>query len=117
MRSRVHQDGPAVLQLLRSGATATEAAAATGVPVNTVRSWVSRYPEFRSAGKPALTVIEGRAGVPDRAELLELLTVQARNGSVRAIELLMREVPAQATADVQARARKIVTAALTRPSS
>jgi hypothetical protein len=59
---------------------------------------------------------KGRAGVPDRAELLELLTVQARNGSVRAIKLLMREVPAQPTEDLQARARRIVTAALTRPS-
>jgi len=89
-----------VLELLRGGASAIEAAAATGVNVNTVRSWVRRYPEFPTARRPVLKVVEGRAGVPDRAELLELLTVQARNGSVRAIELLMREVPAQATADV-----------------
>ena len=55
MRGRVDQDGLAVLGLLRGGASETEAAAAVGVNVNTVRSWVRRWPEFRSGRKPTLT--------------------------------------------------------------
>jgi transposase-like protein len=108
MRSRVDQDGPAVLELLRHGATAVEAAAATGVNVNTVRSWVRRYPEFRTARKPTLTAIEGHAGVPDREELLQLLAEQARRGSVRAIELLIREQPAKPAGDAQLAARRLM---------
>jgi transposase-like protein len=80
--SRVERDGPAVLELLRRGATATEASAATGVNVNTIRAWIHRYPQFHDARRPALKVAEGqkgRAGVPDREELIELLAERARD--------------------------------------
>lgn len=100
MRSRVYQDGPAVLTLLRRGVTATEAAAATGVNVNTIRAWIRRYEEFGAAAggrasRPPLTAVDGRASLPDRRELLELLAEQARRGSVRAVELLLRERPSE----------------------
>jgi transposase-like protein len=113
MRSRVDRDGPAVLALLRRGASATEASAATGVNVNTVRSWVRRHEEFGAAARgrprtPTLSAVEGQAAVPDRQELLELLAEQARNGSVRAIELLMRELPAEGVTDARATARRLM---------
>jgi transposase-like protein len=116
MRRRDDRDRQAVLELLRRGASGVEAAAATGVPVNTVRAWIRRYPEFRTARKPALTAIEGQAGLPDRQELLELLAEQARAGSTTAAVQLLKELPAQATEDVRARTREIMASPGAQPS-
>jgi hypothetical protein len=46
--------------------------------------------------------------LPDRAELLALLAEQARRGSVRAVELLMRETPAEPASDTGAEVQRLL---------
>jgi hypothetical protein len=87
----------AVLTALRAGRTQTEAAHIAGVPAATVRTWVHNgrkkpdgpWAPFAEAATRSLPVVPGT--MPARDELLYLLGQRAREGNMRAIELLLRE--------------------------
>lgn len=99
-----------MLAALERGASVAEAAAEVRISENTVRAWIRRGrldPEGRFG--PTAQAFDRRrtllarpmsCSLPDRVELLSLLTEQARKGSVRAIELLLRETPADSSAAV-----------------
>lgn len=87
----------AVLTALRAGRTQTEAAHIAGVPAATVRTWVHNgrkrpdgpWAPFAQAAARSIPVPTG--DTPKRDELLTLLGQRAREGNMRAIELLLRE--------------------------
>jgi transposase-like protein len=105
-RSRIEVVLPALRAQLERGATLQAAAEAVGVSPGTVYGW-RRLGRLRPDGpfaSAAALAAGGRAKRrrlatvpaaphPDRRELLVLLGEQARGGSVRAIELLLRELP------------------------
>jgi transposase-like protein len=129
--SRVEMVGGPVLAALQRGASVKAAAGECQIAEQTLRSWIRRRRDApdgpfgpfarvfdgRHNRTPTLAAVEGRAGVADRQELLELLAEVAGNGSVRAIELLLRELPPEAAANTQARARELVKLALAPLSS
>ena len=92
-----HEQAAAVLAAMRAGRTQTEAAHIAGVPAPTVRSWVSqgrknpegKWREWAEAAARSVPVHTGTT--PGRDELLTLLGQRAREGNMRAIELLLRE--------------------------
>ena len=101
--SRVDEVGPAVLAALDGGATVAEAAVLGEIPEDTLRTWIKRgrrAPESRF-GEFARTVDAARrlpeydptAPLPTREELLARLAEQARAGSVRACEVLLKLIP------------------------
>jgi transposase-like protein len=88
--SQARQHG--VIALVCGGLTVAEAARQLGVPRRTVYTWKGHDPTFRrqlAAAQRGQRVLDTE--LPDRGELLGLLAVQAREGSVRAIDLLLRQ--------------------------
>jgi len=88
------RDREAALEQLRRGRTAVAAAKATGVNVNTIRSWKARE---RIGARPAIDR-SSDTSLPDRLELLRRLDQQSRDGSVTATLALLKLAPPEPTA-------------------
>jgi hypothetical protein len=126
MRSYVDTDaGRSVLTALQRGASVAEASAAAHMNMRTIRNWIfegrrrpaSVYGPFAAAVDqrsrrvrvvPPAAGLESDSSLPDRRELLELLAEQACRGHVRALELMLREVPPEPDSERRELARRLL---------
>ena len=115
--SRIEELGDRVLAALNGGASVARAAERVGLSEQTVRSWIRRgrsdpggrfgpFAEaFEQRRRPRLAVVgpdappSPDAPLAGRAELLRRLDEKSRAGSVRATEVLLREVGAVSGVD------------------
>jgi hypothetical protein len=127
--SRVEEVGGAVLAALTAGESVAHAAAAAGLPEQTLRSWIRRGrrdPQSRFGAiaaavdrgrRPKLVAVSGgrEDAIPTRAELLSLLGVAARRGHVGSAVALLRELKEapgnDLTAEQQATSRWVMSLA------